>query len=120
VFRSNNRYNSVMVSAITHAIGIIKYVSVSVNSIDVQQISEISFESAGTPLCSERITYTRTFLFYHLVSRLHLPIDDDDADDDDAFRSAPGAALPENGLVRLFICIYFSKPMLVNTLPRSL
>jgi len=40
---------------------------------------------------------------YHLVSRLHLPSDDVDAEDVDAFRSAPGAALPENGLVRLFI-----------------
>lgn len=60
-------------------------------------------DSADTPLRSERITYTRSFFFYHLVSKLHLPIDDAGADDEDAFRSAPGAALPENGLVRLFI-----------------
>lgn len=33
-----------------------------------------------------------------------MPIDEVDAEDVDAFRSAPGAALPENGLtVRLFI-----------------
>lgn len=45
-----------------------------------------------------------SFSFYHLASRLHLPIDEADAEDVDAFRSAPGAALPENGLtVRLFI-----------------
>jgi hypothetical protein len=92
-----------MVPAITHSINIIKYVSVSV--IDVRRISEIGFDSADAPLRSERITYTRLFFFffYHLVSKLHLPIDDVDADDEDAFRSAPGAALPENGLVRLFI-----------------
>lgn len=45
---------------------------------------------------------------YHFVSKLHFPIDVDDEDDDEVvdtvvFRSAPGAALPLNGLVRLFI-----------------
>lgn len=39
-----------MVPVITHAITIIKYVSVSVISIDVQRITEIGFESADTPL----------------------------------------------------------------------
>lgn len=38
-----------------------------------------------------------------MVSKLHPSDDDDDADGNDDFRSAPGAALPENGLVRLFI-----------------
>lgn len=37
------------------------------------------------------------------MSKLHPSDDDDDADGNDDFRSAPGAALPENGLVRLFI-----------------
>lgn len=38
------------------------------------------------------------------MSKLHpSDDDDDDADGNDDFRSAPGAALPENGLVRLFI-----------------
>lgn len=101
LFRPNNRCNGMMVPAITHAICVIKYVSVSVISTDVQRISEIGFENVDTPLRSKRITYARSFFFYHLVSRLHLPIDV--GTDEDAFRSAPGAALPENGLVRLFI-----------------
>lgn len=99
LFRPNNRCNDIMVLVIMHAICVIKYVSVSVISTDVQRISEIGFENADTPLRSERITYAIIFL-YHLVSRLHLPID---VGAEDAFRSAPGAALPENGLVRLFI-----------------
>lgn len=40
--------------------------------------------------------------YYHLVSRLHFSIDDE-VDDVVVLRSAPGAALPQNGLVRLFI-----------------
>lgn len=42
-------------------------------------------------------------LRYHLVSRLHFSIDDEVVDDAVVLRSAPGAALPQNGLVRLFI-----------------
>lgn len=65
------------------------------------------FESGDMPSCLKQITYTAStdafFFFYHLVSKLvHLPIVDVDVDDEDAFRSAPGAALPENGLLRLF------------------
>lgn len=58
--------------------------------------------SADAPLHSERIIHAISFCFYHLVSKLHLPIDNV-GPDEDAFRSAPGAALPENGLDRLFI-----------------
>lgn len=41
-------------------------------------------------------------LRYHLVSRLHFSIDEEVVDVV-VLRSAPGAALPQNGLVRLFI-----------------
>lgn len=63
LFRPNNRCNDIMVLVITHAICVIKYVSVSVISTNVQWISEIGFKNADTPLRSERITYARSFFF---------------------------------------------------------
>lgn len=79
--------------------------SISIIVPRIGSVCELLSTTRSSPISSSRtlarlVTILR--LCYHLVSRLHFSIDDEVVDVV-VLRSAPGAALPQNGLVRLFI-----------------